>query len=707
MENDDLMKTIQGMSEEQTQEFIKMLEQDSQARTKLQHIVKETRKDNPFFISNFRTETPMLDKYADIVERILIETKASLRSGDKAMMTPRTSGEGHITSRGKHQDQVMYIMADMAKQLGLNVELARLIGNHHDDGHTFNGHIGEAIMSSIGQLLDCGYTVHNALSVEMLIEENILERIEAAIKIQNPDITSDEIEMLNNEMYDVYDGILSHNGEGTDSIIRPKNKSIERIREEINGCSTIEKYDKGIVPRTMEGALIRFADIIAYTRSDTLDGFQLGIISGFDVNSLKDAQAKQNEPIREDEYYTDYLKIIGVLSQYNDKTENSLINVSNRVTERLNNLKRKDSEMKASIKSLEREIMDLENSIYDDSTQYQINEMEMEKKKIQDKQISMQTELQTATDDKNKSDQEKIEAGKKYISQVGGNKYLITDMIQQVFIKDLIETSKDKDYIGFSPSVTEALFNLRNCNMKYIVKYIRRPFETEKLPTATLELVKKMAKTLRESGFIDNNILPESEKTLQTTEGQEQFSAKMSNGEYSEYEKKLLKRFNTIYKNNPERISVICSNAMDSIPNILKNDLKIALGEKEYTGSLPKQYEEKMKRMRSVIKQRYPGITEVKKTDCPVYIITEEQQSQLLNELKNDRRKDMRDVFSYALAKEYVEGLSDSAIIDALLQAGIISEKDLADSRKRSFGKGGDKNAERLEKEWHDAQQQH
>ena len=52
------------------------------------------------------------------------------------------------------------------------------------------------------------------------------------------------------------------------------------MREEIRRCFTEKGYDKKILPATMEGAVIRYADIIAYTRSDILDGFRLKDVNG-------------------------------------------------------------------------------------------------------------------------------------------------------------------------------------------------------------------------------------------------------------------------------------------------------------------------------------------------------------------------------------------------------------------------------------------
>ena len=49
--------------------------------------------------------------------------------------------------------------------------------------------------------------------------------------------------------------------------------------------------------------------------------------------------------------------------------------------------------------------------------------------------------------------------------------------MKNVFIKDLIEASRDKNYITMTPLIRKTLFALRGLNFKKIVKFSERNFE--------------------------------------------------------------------------------------------------------------------------------------------------------------------------------------------------------------------------------------
>lgn len=692
------------------------------------------------YISKFKTDL-VLTKYAETINRVLNETKASLRSGNKSMMTPRGRNEAHIATRGKHQEEVADVAREIAKALGLNANLAELIGKHHDDGHTFNGHTGERIMSSIGQMLNCGYTVHNALSVDMLLSEGILDKIENAIKIQHPEITQEELNKVKEEMYYVFDGILSHDGEGTKTKINPNfDKTFKDVIDEKNKCYTTKEHKKSVLPMTMEGAIIRFADIIAYTRTDILDGFQMGLLKGFDEESLinveKENKKESKEESKEKEPdYQAYLKVIGTMVAYRDKllsenNQHGLIDEKQKLLAIQSNLKRQIDEKEAILKKIE-------------------NGEKVETTEIAD-EISANLEnlektYEIAKQKYAECEQKIIERARKYLNSIPekNKKETVVEMMKNVFIKDLKEFSKDKNYIGFSPAIGEALFDLRAANMDFIVKYTRRTFETEKLPSATLKLVERFAQTLIDTGVIREYAIPDrykekigevdeanKEKTIKllkessnTSKDKLKFRRKvfhrcdnfLNPANYTRTVDELELCFNPVERADLERRKLgylemqrrgkeIISNAIDSIQNIAEEDLRIVLGEVQYKGELKKEYARKIADIRNFIQEQYPELTlkSGKKTN-----ISDETRRDIIKKIVEKRSSDLERICAYAFAKEYVEGMSDDTIIDALEIEGIITHREANSARKRNTKKKvADRAAEAQGEVWKKAKEQ-
>jgi dGTPase len=82
----------------------------------------------------------------------------------------------------------------------------------------------------------------------------------------------------------VLDGILCHNGELLSSEYRPNyGKTWEQFEEEYKQCLLIDGYDRHIVPTTLEGCVVRVADVIAYVGRDIEDAIMIikGLIIGF------------------------------------------------------------------------------------------------------------------------------------------------------------------------------------------------------------------------------------------------------------------------------------------------------------------------------------------------------------------------------------------------------------------------------------------
>ena len=348
------------------------------------------------------------------IMKVITVSAAYQRASQKSMMATKSStvippedtkelkqifkdSEALIQTRQTHEREVADIAKIISNGLGLNGDISYLIGLLHDVGHTWNGHTGERILSSIGRLNDCGYIVHNAMGAYILERENIIERAIKQVKQFNPKVKESEIKDL---MRYIIDGIVSHNGEGVVGKIVPEDKTTEKMTEEIRKCFTEKGYDRKIMPATMEGAVIRYADIIAYTRSDILDGFR-----------LKDRNGRKILENFDDKYFS----IIGTcLARKNNfkpllELENKLLLEMYGLSKRIN-----------SMTSTEERFLKPEERIELERTKKEREFIEAEYKKLE---------------------KYKIHYAKAYFNSISPKseaKTEITEMMQNEFIKDLI-----------------------------------------------------------------------------------------------------------------------------------------------------------------------------------------------------------------------------------------------------------------------------
>ncbi|WP_457559095.1 deoxyguanosinetriphosphate triphosphohydrolase family protein [Candidatus Harpocratesius sp.] len=163
-----------------------------------------------------------------------------------------------------HVQLVSKLARVVARILGLNTDLVEAIALGHDIGHPPFGHDGEHILSQICQKNGIGSYHHNYGSVWFLQE----------IEHQNLSLP-------------VLDGILGHNGEQqVPKISLPQHdilswhifyKEMEDLR-----------FDRAVSlqPKTLEGILVRFIDVISYISRDILDAEHLRILSFSDIPDL-------------------------------------------------------------------------------------------------------------------------------------------------------------------------------------------------------------------------------------------------------------------------------------------------------------------------------------------------------------------------------------------------------------------------------------
>jgi len=587
-----------------------------------------------------------------VIIKVLASSAAHHRSSQKSMMTPKNStivpptdianlknifkdSETLIQTRQEHMVEVAQIAELIANGLGLNNDFAYAIGLGHDIGHTGFGHYGERIMTAIARLKNCGYIVHNAMGAYIIERENILETAIREVKQFN--VKADEEEIRKFMRYTI-DGIVSHNGEGVVGKIIPEEKSMQDMINEIRSCFTEKGYDKKIMPATMEAAIIRFADIIAYTRSDILDGFRIKNENGDKILTKFDE---------------DYLPLIGtILARENNY--NRLLNLDYKFSLELYGLSRKIDDLQKKTK-LEPYNFDLKTEL-----ERTIKERQMIEKKYKE---FCGCKAQYAQD---------------YIDSIENKnevKTIVTSMMQNVFIKDLIEASKGKKAITMSPLMRKTFFALRDLNGKKIVPYTGRKFEIEDLPMATKSLVDGCSEELLKTGIAFNTI-PEEKRTNMTPKyDMESYTSEISKiealGDKATLERKMIHYYTRL---SPEKRKELYINALNSIKDITKHDIAIALGKEDYDGTLKEVYEnEKIQ----PIKRRIGEMGKDAET------MTSMDINKLTEELIKERSKDIETILANKLAIDYISALSDNNIISYLLSRNLLTPKQVIEGYGR------------------------
>ena len=193
------------------------------------------------------------------IDRI-IHSLGYTRYIDKTQVFSFTKND-HITHRVLHVQLVSKIARTIGRSLRLNEDLIEAIALGHDIGHSPFGHKGEKYLNDICIKESIGYFCHNAQSVRVLKN---LEKLNISVQ--------------------TLDGILAHNGEILINTYKyDKNKTTESFQEDLNGAFYDKNYSKKIVPMTLESAVVRLSDIIAYIGRDVEDSIKIGVIKREDL----------------------------------------------------------------------------------------------------------------------------------------------------------------------------------------------------------------------------------------------------------------------------------------------------------------------------------------------------------------------------------------------------------------------------------------
>jgi dGTPase len=144
----------------------------------------------------------------------------------------------HYRTRLTHTLEVSQIARTIAKALGLNEDLTEAISLGHDLGHTPFGHAGE---DTLNEIVPGGFN-HADQSLRVV---DLLEKDGIGLNLT----------------FEVRDGIFKHT----------------------KGKGEILCEDPEVMAFTLEGQVVRIADIIAYINHDIDDAIRGGIISPIDI----------------------------------------------------------------------------------------------------------------------------------------------------------------------------------------------------------------------------------------------------------------------------------------------------------------------------------------------------------------------------------------------------------------------------------------
>lgn len=165
-----------------------------------------------------------------------------------------------ITHRVLHVQFVSKIARTIGRAFKLNEDLIEAIALGHDVGHPPFSHEGENYLEELCVRHRVGHFVHSVQGVIFLDE------------IEKREVT----EPLNLSLQ-VLDGILCHDGEKHNDYLIPKRGKTwsvhfnERKRKIINSNTEL-------IPMTLEGCVVRFADVISYVGRDIQDAITVDLI---------------------------------------------------------------------------------------------------------------------------------------------------------------------------------------------------------------------------------------------------------------------------------------------------------------------------------------------------------------------------------------------------------------------------------------------
>ena len=170
----------------------------------------------------------------------------------------------HICTRMEHVAHVESVSHTIAKSLGLNDELTKVIVMGHDLGHAPFGHQGESVISELS---------NKHLGEKFWHERNGLRFVDKIELLEDNYKKSKNLDLT----YAVRDGIISHCGEVDENGLTPRDELID-----LGDFTEAGQYQ----PATWEGCVVKISDKIAYVGRDIEDAINLGFLNDATKNDL-------------------------------------------------------------------------------------------------------------------------------------------------------------------------------------------------------------------------------------------------------------------------------------------------------------------------------------------------------------------------------------------------------------------------------------
>ena len=217
-------------------------------------------------------DTSIVRREANVHDEATLCRPAFVRDIDKIVNIPaynRYAGKTQVFSftendnicrRGLHVQLVSRVARTIGAALGLNEELIEAIALGHDIGHTPFGHAGERYLSKVYHAHTGRYFNHNVNSVRVL---DVLYRRNISLQ--------------------VLDGALCHNGEFEQQVLRVGDThDFPTLDALVEACNADESNIAHLRPSTLEGCVVRVADMIAYIGKDRDDALDVGVLDSLD-----------------------------------------------------------------------------------------------------------------------------------------------------------------------------------------------------------------------------------------------------------------------------------------------------------------------------------------------------------------------------------------------------------------------------------------
>lgn len=208
----------------------------------------------------------------------IIHSMSYTRYMDKTQVFSKKKND-NISKRMMHVQLVSKIARTIGRALSLNEDLIEAGALGHDIGHVPFGHLGEAYLDELSMKHGEGHFQHNVQSVRNLM---VLENDGKGLNLT--------VQTL--------DAILCHNGEFVEKNYKPKKKTKKDFLNDYENCYKDNKYNKNLVPMTLEGCVVRISDIVGYLGRDIEDAVRLGVFDKKELpKSIRDILGDSNKSI--------------------------------------------------------------------------------------------------------------------------------------------------------------------------------------------------------------------------------------------------------------------------------------------------------------------------------------------------------------------------------------------------------------------------